>query len=152
MSFYEFLLFLHVLAAAVWFGAALLALVLLELAARTSDTPFIVRFGEYDERLAPLLFIPAALVTLASGVALVFDGPWSFTDDGWVIAGLLLFVAIFVLGVALIVPAGKKLGALAGGNAPIAELQEQIGRLRLLSLIAVGLLAVAIFFMTTKPF
>ena len=151
MSLYELLLFVHVLAAAAWFGAALLAVVLLELAARARDTPWVVRFGEYDEKLAPLLFIPAGIVTLVVGVALVFDGPWSFTD-GWVIAGLLLFVAIFALGLGLIVPAGKKLTALARGDASAVELQDQIGKLRMLSWIDVVLLAAAILFMTAKPF
>ena len=151
MSRYELLLFVHVLAAAAWFGAALLAIVLIELATRAEDTPLVVRLGEYDEKLAPLLFIPAAIATLLTGVALVFDGPWSFTGDGWVLAGLVLFAAIFALGVGLIVPAGKKLAALARADAPAAELQRQIGNLRMLSWIGVGLLAAAIFFMTTKP-
>ena len=110
-----------------------------------------MRLGEYDEKLAPLLFIPAAIATLLTGVALVFDGPWSFTGDGWVLAGLVLFAAIFALGVGLILPAGKKLAALARADAPAAELQRQIGNLRMLSWIGVGLLAAAIFFMTTKP-
>lgn len=151
MSRFELLLFVHVLAAAAWFGAALLALVLLELSTHAKDTPWLVRLGEYDEKLAPLLFIPAAIATLLTGVALVFDGPWSFTGDGWVLAGLVLFAAIFALGVGLIVPAGKKLAALAQADAPAAELQKQIGKLRTLSWIDVGLLAAAIFFMTTKP-
>ncbi len=152
MSLYELLLFVHVLAVATWFGAALLVVVLLELGAQAKDTPWIVRFGEYDKKLAPLLFIPAAIVTLVSGVALVFDGPWSFTGDGWVILGLVLLVGILAVGLGLIVPAGQKLAALAKGNAPAADLREQIAKLRMLSWIAVGLLAAAIFFMTTKPF
>jgi uncharacterized membrane protein len=151
VSLYELLLFVHVLAVAAWFGAALLALVLLELARRADDIPWLVRFGEYDEKLAPVLFIPAGIATLISGVALVFDGPWSFTGDGWVLAGLVLFVAIFALGVGLIVPAGKKLAALAKRDAVPAEVGRQIGKLRLLNWIDVGLLAAAIFFMTTKP-
>jgi uncharacterized membrane protein len=151
VSLYELLLFVHVLAAAAWFGAALLAAVLLELAARAKDTPWLVRLGEYDEKLAPLLFIPAAIVTLLAGVALVFDGPWSFTGEGWVFAGLVLFAAIFALGLGLIVPAGKRLAALARADAPAAELQKQVGKLRLLNWIDVGLLAAAIFFMTAKP-
>jgi uncharacterized membrane protein len=152
VSRYELLLFVHVLGAAAWFGAALLALVLLELATRAKDTPWLVRLGEYDEKLAPLLFIPAAITTLLTGLALVFDGPWSFTGDGWVFAGLVLFAAIFVLGVGLIVPAGKKLAALARAGEPAPELlQRQIGKLRMLSWIDVSLLAAAIFLMTTKP-
>ncbi len=152
MSRYEFLVFIHVLAAAAWFGAALLAIVLLEVATRASDTPWVVQLGGYDEKLAKFLFIPSAIITLLAGLALVFDGPWSFREDGWVIVGLVLFFGIFVLGLGLIVPAGKKLAALAQGDASAADVQEQIGKLRMLSWIDVGLLAAAIFFMTTKPF
>ena len=112
MSLYELLLFVHVLAAAAWFGAALLSVILMELGGRAQDTAWIIRFGEYDDTLAKVLFIPSALLVLITGVALVFDGPWSFTDDGWVLAGILLLAGIFALGLGVIVPAGKKLVAL----------------------------------------
>ena len=152
MSLYELLLFVHVLAASAWYGAALLSLVLVELAARAGDRRHVLRLGEYEERVANLLFIPASLVVLVGGIALVFDGPWSWSNDGWVIAGLVIFAAVFVLGVALIVPAGKKLKSLAASGAPEAELDAQIRTVRTLSIIDVGLLTVAIFFMTVKPF
>ena len=152
MSLYEFLLFVHVLAAAAWFGAALLSVVLMELAGRAQDTAWIVKFGEYDETLAKVLFIPSALLVLITGVVLVFDGPWSFTDDGWVLAGLLLLAAIIALGLGTIVPAGKKLAALGASGATPAELHGQLRKLRMLSWLDVALLAVAVFVMTTKPF
>ncbi len=140
------------LAAAGWYGAALLSLVLTELAARAGDRAGVLKLGEYEDRVAKLLFIPAALVTLASGIALVFEGPWSWGDDGWVIAGLVLFAALFVFGIALIVPAGKKLKELAASAAPEPALDAQIRTLRTLSIFDVALLTVAIFFMTVKPF
>ena len=152
MSLYELLLFAHVLAAAAWFGAALLGVVLMELGMRARDADWVFRLGHFDETLAKVLFIPAALVVLASGIALVFDGPWGFVGDGWVLAGLVLLAAIFVLGLGAIVPAGKKLAALGAAGAPEAEIAAQMGRLRLLSWADVALLAVAIFVMTTKPF
>ena len=46
MSLYELLLFAHVIAAAAWFGAALLSLVLVELAVRGGDTPGVLKLGE----------------------------------------------------------------------------------------------------------
>lgn len=152
MSLYELLLFVHVLAAAGWFGAALLSLVLLELASRARETQWLVRFGEFDDALAKVLFIPSALLVLGAGVALVFDGPWSFTGDGWVITGLLLFVGLFLLGIGLIVPAGKRVTAVVGSGAPDAEVDSAVRRLRMLSWIDVVLLAVAMFLMTAKPF
>ena len=152
MSLYELLLFVHVLAAAAWFGAALLLLLIVELAARAGDRAGVLKLGEYEDRLASLLFIPSALIVLASGIALVFDGPWSWGDDGWVIAGLVTFAVIFVLGVGVIVPAGKKLKNLAASGAAESALDAQIRTLRTLSILDVALLTVAIFFMTVKPF
>lgn len=99
-----------------------------------------------------MLFIPSALIVLAAGIALVFDGPWSFTEDGWVIAGLVLFAAIFVLGIGLIVPTGQKLTAVAKSGAPESEVQAPLRKLRMLSVVDVVLLAAAIFVMTVKPF
>jgi uncharacterized membrane protein len=152
VSLYELLLFVHVLAAAAWYGAALLLLVVVELAARVGDRGAVLTLGEYEDRLASLLFIPSALVVLASGIALVFDGPWSWGEDGWVIAGLVTFAVIFVLGIAVIVPAGKKLKRLAASGASESALDAQIRKLRTLSVVDVALLTVAIFFMTVKPF
>ena len=166
MSRYELLLFLHVIAAAAWFGGALLSMVLLELASRAGELSWLVRFGEFDDTLAKVLFIPAALITLVAGFVLVFDGPWSFGDDGWVTGGLILFVAIFALGIGLIVPTGQKLSEAAkSALAPPAQLEASavdlddksdlaalIRRLRLLSWVDGSLLAIAIFLMTVKPF
>jgi len=152
MSLYELLLFVHVTAAAAWFGAALMSLILVELASRARDTAGVLKLGEYEDRLANVLFIPSAVLVLVAGVALVLDGPWSFVDDGWVIGGLVILAGVFVLGVALIVPAGKKLKELAMANAPEDAVYAQIGRLRTLSRIDVALLVVAFFLMTVKPF
>ena len=152
MSLYELLLFAHVIAAAAWFGAALLSLVLVELAVRGGDTPGVLKLGEYEDRVAKVLFIPSALVVLAAGIWLTIDGPWSLGRDGWVVSGIVLLAAVFVLGVALIVPAGNRLKALAVANAPDEEIRDQISRIRALSWIDIALLTAAFFVMTTKPF
>ena len=107
VSLYEFLLFVHVLAVAAWFGAALLSVVLMELAVRAQDIAWIMRFGEYDDTLAKVLFIPSALLVLITGVALVFEGPWSFTDDGWVLAGIVLLAGIFASASGRSCPPGR---------------------------------------------
>lgn len=152
MSRYELLLFAHVLAASAWVGAALLSAVLIELASRARDRAWIMRFGEFDDTLAKVLFIPAALITLVAGIALVFDGPWGFVDDGWVLAGLIIFGAIFAVGLGAFLPTSKRLVALGNSGAPQAEVDALLQRLRLLSWLDVALLALAVFVMTVKPF
>jgi uncharacterized membrane protein len=152
MTLYEFLLFVHVLAAAAWYGAALLILMLVSLMSRARDREGVLRLGHYEDLLANLLFIPSSLVALGVGVWLVLEGPWSFGGDGWVAAGLGIWVAIFILGIGVIVPAGKKLKRLGESDAPEAELDAQIRVVRNLSWIDVVLLTAAIFIMTVKPF
>ena len=152
MTLYELLLFVHVLAAAAWFGAALLALALVEIAERKGDLAGVVWLGEYDDALAKSLFIPAAVLTLAAGIGLVLEGPWRFLEDGWVLGGLVLLVGIFALGLGLIVPVGNRLRERGAAGGPAAELALLVRRYRNLSRVDVALLAAALFLMTAKPF
>jgi len=152
MTLYELLLFVHVLAAAAWVGAVLFVALVTELALRSNDRSTLVKLVDYDERLAPLLYIPAVVLTLAAGIGLVLDGPWSF-GDGWILAGIVLLVATFILGVGLIVPASKKLAAAVEGAGVEAEdARARLQVLRALTWIDLGLLVAAVFVMTTKPF
>jgi uncharacterized membrane protein len=152
MTLYELLLFVHVLAAAAWVGAVVFVVLVTELALRANDRSTLVKLVDYDERLAPLLYIPAVLLTLAAGVGMVLDGPWSF-GDGWILAGIVLLVATFILGVGLIVPASKKLAtAVEGAGVEAEDARARLQVLRALTWIDLGLLVAAVFVMTTKPF
>lgn len=152
MTLYELLLFVHVLAAAAWVGAVVFVVLVTELALRSNDRSTLVKLVDYDERLAPLLYIPAVLLTLAAGIGLVFDGPWSF-GDGWILAGIVLLVAAFIVGVGFIVPASKKLAAaVEGAGVESEDARARLQVLRALTWIDLALLVAAVFVMTTKPF
>lgn len=152
MTRYELLLFVHVLAAAAWVGAVFFVVLVFELAVRSADRDWLLKLTEYDDRLAPILYIPAVLLVLTAGIGLVLDGPWGF-GDGWVLAGLGLLVSVFVLGVGFIVPAGRRVkAAVEEGGFESAEFQARLQAFRVLSWLDLGLLIVAMFVMTTKPF
>ena len=152
MTLYELLLFVHVLAAALWVGAVLFFAVVLELALRSDDRRLLLRLIAYDERLGPILYIPAIVLVLAAGVGLVVDGPWTF-GDGWVIAGLALLASAFVLGIAFFLPTAKRLSAAVEGGGPESdEARQQLGTYRTLTWIDAGILVAAVFVMTVKPF
>jgi uncharacterized membrane protein len=152
MTLYEFLLFVHVLAAAAWVGAVLFVALVTELALRSNDRSTLVKLVDYDERLAPLLYIPAVLLVSAAGIGMVLDGPWSF-GDGWILTGIALLVVTFILGVGLIVPASKKLAvAVEGAGVESEDAHARLQVLRTLTWIDLGLLVAAFFVMTTKPF
>ena len=149
---YELLLFVHVLAAAAWFGAVVFVVLVTELALRSNDRNALLRLIEYDDRLAPILYIPAVILILTAGIGLVLDGPWSF-GDGWVIAGLILLVGIFIVGVGFILPAAKKVkAAVEASGVESTEARARLQTLRLITWLDLGLLIVAMFVMTTKPF
>jgi uncharacterized membrane protein len=89
---------------------------------------------------------------LAAGIGMVLDGPWSF-GDGWILAGIALLVATFIVGVGFIVPASKKLAAaVEGAGVESKDVRARLQVLRTVTWIDLGLLVVAMFVMTTKPF
>jgi uncharacterized membrane protein len=152
MTLYELLLFVHVLAAAAWVGGVLLFAFVLELALRAQERSLLLRLIAYDDRLAPIFYIPAIVLVLAAGVGLVLDGPWSF-GDGWVIAGIVLLASAFVLGIAFFLPTAKRLkAALDSGGVDSAEVIGELRTYRTLTWIDAAILVAAIFVMTTKPF
>ena len=152
MTLYELLLFVHVLAAAAWVGGVLLFAFVLELALRAQERSLLLRLIAYDDRLAPIFYIPAIVLVLAAGVGLVLDGPWSF-GDGWVIAGIVLLASAFVLGIAFFLPTAKRLKtALDSGGVDSAEVIGELRTYRTLTWIDAAILVAAVFVMTTKPF
>ena len=148
---YEALLFVHVLAAVTWVGGALMHVALMSLARRSGEREHMVWLLRYDDRLGPLLYLPAGLVVLAAGIGLTLEGPWQF-DDGWIIAGLVLFGLALFGGAAFFIPAGRRLHRAAAAH---GETSDEVMRLvQLIERVAVVdllVLVAAIYVMTAKP-
>lgn len=152
MTGYELLLFVHVLAAAAWFGGALMSWLLFELALQADDPAWTLRLMEHEDRLATRLYIPASLLTLVAGITLVVSGGYDF-GDGFVIAGLVLFIWLFAMGMAVFAPAGARVRAAAEEHGVDSEAVRQcLRRVRAVSRFDTPLLALAILLMVTKPF
>jgi hypothetical protein len=101
------LLIIHVLAAASWLGAGVAVAVLSSMTGRQAETAgpgLAVSF----ERTGNVLFKPAGIIVLLSGVALVLDGPWKFTNL-FVIIGLIAVVNGAVFGARVSGPMTKSL-------------------------------------------
>ena len=120
MTWYELLLFIHVTASIVWIGAGFLSLVLATTYDRESDEAAIKRFLHDQEWLAMKLFVPASLIVVVMGIALVIEGDaWTF-GYLWIVLGLLGYAATFTTGFFFIRPASERIGA---------EMEQQGGRL-----------------------
>jgi hypothetical protein len=110
MTLYEFLLFIHVTASIVWIGAGFLSLVLATTYDRESDEAAITRFLHDQEWLAMRLFVPASLIVVVFGIAMVIESDaWTF-EYLWIVLGLVGYAATFVTGFFLIRPASERIG------------------------------------------
>lgn len=151
MSYYEILLFLHIVGATVWLGSAFLLNALFFRAKSTKDNILIGRISANTEWLAKRIFIPASLLTLLLGILLTIEGPWQF-DQLWIALGLGGFAATFLLGIGVIEPTGKKLHAAMEQHGPgHPETAKHSSRIDALSKLDLVLLFVVVFDMTLKP-
>jgi uncharacterized membrane protein len=151
MTFYELLLFVHIVGAAVWFGAGLMMQVLARRADRADDHATLKRLVDDTEDLSNLVFIPASMVVLIAGLVLVIDGPWSF-GDLWIVLGLVGFAATLATGVLLIKPSAEKIAAVMerdGGMSPAALYETR--RMMALARIDYVSLLLVIAVMAIKP-
>ncbi|SRR5712691_2337054 len=93
MTRYELFLFLHIAGVIVWLGAGTTVAVLSQR----------VPISEHAEWLGPRVFAPASLGSLAFGLALVFEGDWTF-EPLWIQLGLGAFALSTLLNVTIRLP------------------------------------------------
>jgi uncharacterized membrane protein len=97
-SLYEWLMFLHVLAAMIWVGGLVLLITLSALLLRSGDHDAVARFSGSLRRIGPLTLAPATIAVVSLGIGLVLDSSeWHFSQ-GWIVLALALFAAAFVIG------------------------------------------------------
>jgi uncharacterized membrane protein len=99
-TLYDWLRFLHVLAAMVWIGGGVMLAVTGARALRDPDRGAVGRFAGSLRVLGPLVLAPATVAVLGLGIWLVVDSDaWDF-GQLWVQLGLGLFVAAASIGAA----------------------------------------------------
>jgi uncharacterized membrane protein len=150
MSRYELYLFVHIIGAIAWVGANLSLHYLALRAERAGDDAGLRRVLDESDAIA-MLVIPASLLVVLAGVAMVLDGPWSFSML-WVDLGLAGFAVTFFTGLLLLKPAGERLAERIeadGGFSPAARAQA----LRLLAVARVDalVLVLVVVDMVAKP-
>ncbi len=151
MSYYEILLFLHIVGATIWLGSAFMLQALLYRARKTDDNVLIERVTSNTQWLAQRIFIPTSLAVFVLGILLTIEGPWSF-DQLWILIALAAFAATFLFGVGVIEPEGKRLHAAAetyGPDHPETRLHDD--RMNAYMKLDLVLLFVVVFDMALKP-
>ncbi|MGZ8781871.1 MAG: DUF2269 family protein [Gaiellaceae bacterium] len=151
MSYYEILLFLHIVGATIWLGSAFLLQALFYRARTTDDTILIERLSSNTQWLAQRIFIPTSLAVLVLGILLTIEGPWSF-DQLWIVIALAAFAGTFLFGVGVIEPEGKRLHAATAAHGPEhPETRLHDDRLAAYGKLDLVLLFVVVFDMALKP-
>jgi uncharacterized membrane protein len=151
MTWYEFLLFVHIAAVVIWVGAGFLLVVLAIRADRTDDEAQIKRILDDNTWLATHLFIPASLTVFAAGILATIDGPWEF-DQLWIVLGLCGYAATFLTGLTILRPRGDRIAAMIaadGGMTPVSLAETR--RLLALARIDYVVLFLVIADMVIKP-
>jgi uncharacterized membrane protein len=99
-TLYDWLSFLHIVAAMVWVGGIVALNVLATQVLRSGEPEAVARFTGSLRFLGPLVLAPAVAALFAFGMWMVFDSEaWDF-GQGWLQLGLALFAAAFVVGAA----------------------------------------------------
>jgi uncharacterized membrane protein len=99
-TLYDWLHYLHVLAAMIWVGGGVMLAVIAARVLRDSDPAAVGCFFATLRATAPFVLTPAALAVLGLGIGLVVDADsWDF-GQLWVQLGVALFAAAFVIGAA----------------------------------------------------
>lgn len=146
---YTSLKYLHVLAAAAWFGGAIAASVLAAQAGRDGDPLVASAVRRQVEQLGGRIFGPAAGLTLLAGIATAVAGDIDMSRL-WIVWGYAGVLATGLVGGGVMRRTGLRLAAAADGGdaAGTAALGKRMGRLSVLNLV---ILASTIWAMVAKP-
>jgi len=147
MTWYEFLLFVHIAGAIVWVGGAFYVQLYGVIELRSGDPSTIARFAANAGRLGERLFTPTSIVVVLAGIGLMLNGNWPW-GRLWVDFALIAFAGSFLLGAAYLGPTAKRIAAVGPQT---AEGQRLIRRIFVALRIDLMFLFAIVFAMVVKP-
>ncbi len=151
MSLYELLKFIHILGAITWVGTSIEQQFVGYRAMTSGDPERFARFVDEAEWVGLRVMMPAALVVVAAGVAMVIQSGWNFSDT-WILLGIGLFVLTSLNGMLLLNPQSKQLKLMiAERGATDTAVQEKAKRVGLLAQIDLVILVAVVWVMVVKP-
>lgn len=150
MTWFEFAKFLHVLAAIVWVGGAVLIGVV-GFRMSSADPAHRLGFARDAVFLGRSVFTPAIVVALVAGIWMVMDADPAFTfRQAWVVGGLGVLVVSGGIGTGFIIPRTRAAIRLAeSGDGPGAA--GLMRRVAFAGRVNVVLLLGAVWVMVFKP-
>jgi uncharacterized membrane protein len=151
MTWYTFFKSVRVLAAAIWFGGALMIQAFAFRITRTGDARRQAEFAKDSEVIGMRIFIPSTWLLLLAGIAMMVNLHWS-RGQNWIVLGLIAFAFSFVVGAGFLGPEGGRIANVIERDGPEApEAQRRIRRILLISRCELVVLATVIVNMVVKP-
>lgn len=147
---YEFLLFLHVLAAVIWVGGGFALNVVGTRLVGASNPDAMAGFARQVEFVGQRIFAPVSGLLFLVGVFLTLDR-WSF-QDLWIAIGVVGFLYAAITGAAVIGPLAARTGKLVEERGPTdSQVIANIRKVFLFGRIELLVMIVVIAAMTMKP-
>jgi uncharacterized membrane protein len=151
MSYYELLLFGHLVFAMVWLGGDVM-LQMFYLRARAAGPQELPHFTRTVEWIGLRVITPTALLVVIFGVLLVLDSEVYEFSQFWISAALAMYLVSFVVGAGFLGPESGRLAALVEERGPEdPEVQSRTARILMVSRIELVLLVLIVLDMVTKP-
>ncbi len=148
---YQAYLSIHILAAVVWVGGALVIQLFAIRATRSGDSKRVVDITADIEFIGTRLFIPASLVLVIMGFLLIHEGDLDY--QFWIVFPIAVWAASFIAGSAFLGPQSGKISKAFETEGPdSAEDQARLQRVFLVSRIELVLLLLVVLDMALKPF
>jgi uncharacterized membrane protein len=152
MTWYEFLLFLHIAMAAIWVGGAAMMQFFGLRAIQAADPRRLAEVGGDIEWIGNRVLVPSSALAVISGVLMVIDSEFFGFGDDWIVIGIILFAITFIAGAGFFGPESGRLGKLIEAEGPSSPaVQAKLKRLLALTRADLMLLFLIIFDMAVKP-
>ena len=150
ITLYEFLVFLHITAAAIWIGGSTILQALYLQIRRSGPDRVMDFFGDVGV-VANRVFIPNSLILVGLGFWLLSEGNWDFGET-WIFFALAVFIASFLTGAGFLGPESERINKIAEERgAADSEVQSRIARFLMISRIELLFLILVILDMVIKP-
>jgi uncharacterized membrane protein len=150
VTWYEFWLFLHLLAVMVWIGGAAAIQAFGILTKRAADPAKTAFFAQNVSVVVLWVFLPASLVVLVAGIGLVENGNWDWGTP-FITWGLILWAVVALIAFGFLGRAIGAAGMRLAAEGPSPALGLRLRNLVWLSRALLLVLVVIVFLMTIKP-
>lgn len=148
VDFSNFLKFLHVTAAVLWVGGGFAMILASCLLASHASAQAQLAFVRVTALLGLRFFVPLSMVTLASGVALLFLDGWGWQP--FTVLGLAGIVIVGAFGGLVLGPACER-AVMTGQTHGVSAALPQVRRIRRLAIADYAVQFAIVFVMVVKP-